>query len=451
MKREKYIEKLQKWLNSPRRKPLILEGARQVGKTWLMREFAETHFKNVVFLRFDKDALLRDIFARDFDVKRIVRDLETRFNTRIEAENTILLFDEIQVCKDALTSLKYFCEDYPALAIIAAGSLLGLEYRTDETRAASEGTPSTGFPVGKVNLLPVYPLSFMEFLVALGEERLAESIKARDWRTLETFESRLIERLRLYYVIGGMPEAVATYIQTDRLADVREVHHEILTGYQRDISKHAPKQDVRRIEMCWRSIPSQLARENKRFVFSVLKQGGRATEFRDPLAWLEDAGLIAINRRVKVPRLPLEAYVNGAFKVYLLDVGLLTTLSDLPAAAVLEETAIFKEFKGALTEQYVFQQLKSETNFAPYYWSTADSRTEVDFVFLQGTRIVPLEVKATRNVHSQSLQSYTRRFCPEIAYRTSLLPYVEQEVPLEQTATCKLINIPLFAISTLAD
>ncbi len=449
MKRDKYIQKLREWRNSPRRKPLILEGARQVGKTWLMREFAQKEFPNVVFLRFDKDSLLNDIFSRDFDVERIIRDLETRYQTRIESENTILLFDEIQTCKAALTSLKYFCEDRPDLAIIAAGSLLGLEYRGNERHEASEGVESTGFPVGKVNLMPICPMSFTEFLVALGDERLAEAIDKMDWQTLATFSSALEDKLRHYCVIGGMPEAVATYVETRRIMDAREVHKEILVGYQRDISKHAPKADVRKVEMCWQAVPAQLARENKRFSFSSLKKGGRSAEFRDPLAWLEDAGLIAINRRVKVPQLPLGAYVNSAFKVYMLDVGLLATLAGLAPETVLQGAALFKEFKGALTEQYVFQQLRAETALAPYYWSTEDSRTEVDFVFQEGMRVVPLEVKASGNVHSQSLQSYERRFRPSVVMRTSMLPYAEQVVSLQDGAICKLINLPLYAISSV--
>lgn len=450
MKRAGYIQKLKEWRGSPRRKPLVLEGARQVGKTWLMREFAKEHFQNVVFLRFDRDSVLKSIFARDFDVTRIVRDLEIRFRTKIEPDNTILLFDEIQACPDALTSLKYFCEDRPDLPIIAAGSLLGLEYRDDDGGNVDEReSPTTGFPVGKVNLLPVCPMSFTEFLVAVGDERLAESIVRLDWETLNVFDETLADRLRHYYVVGGMPEAVASYSKSGRLMDAREVHREILTGYRRDISKHAPKSEVRKVEACWQSIPVQLAKENKRFAYSVLKKGGRASEFRDPLAWLEDAGLVCLNRRVKTPRLPLKAYADGAFKAYLLDVGLLSSLSGLAPEAVLEGSRVFSEFKGALTEQFVFQQLKAETSLAPHYWSTDDSRTEVDFVFQDGMRVVPLEVKAERNVHSQSLKSYLRRFAPKIALRASMLPYREQDVPIDGGGFCKLVNVPLFAAGAI--
>ena len=294
MKRDSYIKKLEAWKASPRRKPLILEGARQVGKTWLMKEFSRTHYDNVVYAQFDRNQLLRGIFERDSDIGRIVRDLEVLFHTRIDPNRTILLFDEIQACRSALTSLKYFCEDRPDLHIIAAGSLLGLTYRDDDADKGGGASDSdsdsdsdetmTGFPVGKVNTIPVHPFTFNEFLTALGEERLAEEIRNRNWDLLKDLNEVVAEKLRHYYVVGGMPEAVATWASTRNFIDVRAVHREILSGYRRDISKHAPKSDVRKIEMCWRSIPAQLAKENKKFVYSAVRKGGRASEFRDPLA-----------------------------------------------------------------------------------------------------------------------------------------------------------------------
>jgi predicted AAA+ superfamily ATPase len=439
--------KLDAWRLSSRRKPLILEGARQVGKTWLMREFARTRFENVVYARFDKDRVLRRIFERDFDVNRIVGDLEVLFHTRVKAGETILLFDEIQSCKNALTSLKYFCEDRPDLHVMAAGSLLGLTYRNDVDDDAGTGEESTGFPVGKVNTIRVYPLTFNEFLIAMGEMRLAEEIKGRNWEVLEDLNEVVATWLRRYYVVGGMPEAVAAYAGTRNFIDARAVHREILSGYLRDISKHAPKADMRKIEMCWQSIPAQLAKENKKFLFASVRKGGRAAEFRDPLAWLEDAGLISLNRRVSAPHLPLAAHAGGAFKVYMLDVGLLAAMSGLDPGVVLQGSRIFMEFKGALTEQYVHQQLAAETEIQLYYWSTDDSRTEVDFVFQKGMEVCPLEVKAEGNVRSQSLKSYERRFRPKTAYRVSMLPYKEQDVPLENGEFCRLVNIPLYAVS----
>lgn len=444
MKRDVYIAKLEEWKRSSRRKPLILEGACQVGKTWLMKEFAKTHYENVVYARFDKNRLLRTIFKRGFDVERIIRDLQTLFNTRIDPSNTVLLLDEIQACKDAITALKYFQEDRPDLHVIAAGSLLGLTYRDDDDDESEDET--TGFPVGKVNTLKVYPFSFSEFLVALGEDRLAESIRRRDWSTIELFGEKLADILRHYYVVGGMPEAVETYVNARNFKDVREVHREILNGYLRDISKHAPKRDIPKIELCWRSVPVQLAKENKKFVYANLKKGGRSAEFSEPLAWLEDAGLIGKVKRVTVPRLPLDGYADGAFKVFMLDVGLLSTMSGLAPEVVLDGPKIFSEFKGALTEQYVFQQLRAETEIEPFYWSTEDSRNEVDFVFQKAMSVCPLEVKAEENARSQSLKSYERKFRPGRVFRASMRPYVEQDVLAEGAPACKLVNVPLVAV-----
>jgi len=453
MKRERYLEKLVAWKNAAHRKPLILEGARQVGKTWLMQEFAKAHFRNVVYLRFDKNATLRRIFTGDLDVERIVHELEILAHTRIDADDTILLFDEVQACKNALTSLKYFYEDRPELAIIAAGSLLGLTYRNDDSgegdgveSANEDSGEGTGYPVGKVSTLAVNPMTFGEFLIAIGEEALASEIENRNWSTLSNFHDRMADLLRHYYIVGGMPEAVLRYVETHNLEEVRQVQREILSGYQRDISKHAPKSDVRRIEMAWNSIPVQLAKENKRFVYSDVKPHGRSAEFRDPLAWLEDAGLVHFCKRVTVPQLPLTAYDGGAFKLYLLDVGLLAALAHLDYAVVLEGPRIFKEFKGALTEQYVLQELIAATGFDAHYWSTDDSRTEIDFVFQHGMEIVPLEVKAERNVTSQSLKSYLKRYRPAMAVRASMLPYIKQNIPLEGGGTCRFCNVPLYAM-----
>ena len=439
MERKNYIRKLENWLGSERRKPLILEGARQVGKTWLMQEFAKTHFTNVVYVRFDKDKILRNVFSKDFDLKRILRDLQIRFNTTIDAENTIILFDEIQACKDALTSLKYFCEERPELAIIAAGSLLGLEYRDDEAGSDAKGIleETTGFPVGKVNMLAVYPFSFLEFLSAVGEDLLAECIRNCEWSTIATFKDRIEDLLKHYYVVGGMPEAVDAYRRLWNFTEVREIHREILKGYQRDISKHAPKSDVPKIEMCWNSIPAQLAKENKKFIYAELKKGARSAQFADSLRWLEDAGLIGRVKRVKKPGLPLEGYADGAFKVFVLDVGLLSTMSGLVPETVLEGSRVFSEFKGALTEQYVYQQLRAETDLVPYYYSQDDSQWEVDFLVQLGMDVCPIEVKAEENVHSQSLKSYRAKFNPRRSFRVSMKNYDEQDW---------LVNIPLAGV-----
>lgn len=445
MERKQYIAKLEAWSKSSRRKPLVLEGARQVGKTWLMQEFSRAHYQNVVYVRFDKNKLARTIFTKDFDVTRIVRDLQILFNVTIDASNTILLLDEIQACKDALTTLKYFQEDLPGLPIIAAGSLLGLTYRDDDKEDSSDDE-TTGFPVGKVNFLDVHPFSFIEFLHALGEDGLAEMVQIGDWSALGTFGEKIADFLRHYLIVGGMPEAVAAYVKTRQFKDVREIHREILEGYRRDISKHAPKRDIPKIELCWRSVPAQLAKENKKFVYSAVKPGGRSAEFRDPLEWLEDAGMITRVKRVTVPRLPLDGYADGAFKVFLLDVGLLSTMSGLAPEVVLEGARVFSEFKGALTEQYVLQQLKAQRSIVPYYWSTEDSRNEVDFVIQKGMAVCPIEVKAEKNIRSQSLKSYEQKFLPELVFRTSMLPFCEQEVSMGEGKVCRFVNVPLPAV-----
>ena len=369
-----------------------------------------------------------------------MRDLQISFNTTIDATDTIVLLDEIQACKDALTSLKYFCEERPDLAVIAAGSLLGLEYRDDvDANADAKGTAeeTTGIPVGKVNMLAVHPFSFLEFLSAAGEDLLAECIRNCEWSTMATFKERIEDLLKHYYVVGGMPEAVDAYRRLRNFKEVREIHREILKGYQRDISKHAPKSDVPKIEMCWNSIPAQLAKENKKFIYAELKKGARSAQFADSLRWLEDAGLIGRVKRVKKPGLPLEGYADGAFKVFVLDVGLLSTMSGLAPETVLEGSRVFSEFKGALTEQYVYQQLKAETELVPYYYSQDDSQCEVDFLVQLGMDVCPIEVKAEENVHSQSLKSYRAKFNPIRSFRVSMKNYDEQD---------RLANIPLAGV-----
>lgn len=448
MERLSYIERLEKWRKSPRRKPLILEGARQVGKTWLMREFASSHYANPVYVRFDKDRQLKRIFARDFDTGRIIHELEIAFRTRIDPADTVLLFDEIQACKNALTSLKYFCEDRPDLPIIAAGLLLGLEYRDDKEDKADtdDDAQTTGFPVGKIDAIRVYPFSFVEFLYALGESALADEICNRKWDTIEVFRERLIDLLKHYYVIGGMPEAVAAYAETRNFIDAIEVHNALLAGYRNDFAKHAPKNDVPRIGMFWDVLPSQLARENRKFMYSGIRKGERASSYRSPISWLSGAGLIHLCRKVTVPRLPLKSYADASFKAFVLDVGLLSSMSGLDSRIVLDGSRVFTEFKGALTEQYVLQQMLAEYGDEPFYWSTDDSRTEVDFVVQRGMDVAPVEVKADENVRAKSLKSYMERFVPPVSYRLSMRPYKEQKIASSGNPERLLINIPLYGI-----
>lgn len=449
MDRETYIEKMKKWKSSIRRKPLILEGGRQVGKTWLMHEFARSNFSNIVSVRFDKDILLRRIFDTDFNARRIIHELEIAKHTKIVPGNTILIFDEIQACGNALTSLKYFCEDCPELHIIAAGSLLGLEYRDDaglSLESSIESAPTTGFPVGKVETLKIHPMSFREYLIATGEDALAEEIATRNWGLLANFHSRLSDCLRHYFAIGGMPEVVASYVAEKDFRTVRRIQRSILSAYRRDFSKHAPRSEVRKIEMIWDSLPAQLAKENKKFMYSGVKPRGRASEFRDSIAWLTDAGLVYQVFRVKTPRIPLAAYRDDAFKLYMLDVGLLAAMSDLDPAVIIDAPRIFSEFKGALTEQYVYQQLRAETDLVPYYWSTDDSQTEVDFLLQIGAEVVPLEVKAGENVRSPSIMHYMRKYAPSTAFRSSLLGYLDQKCE-----ACTLLNLPLYAVENIVN
>lgn len=448
MERNSYMKKLEEWKVSSRRKPLILEGARQVGKTWLMREFSATHYKNEVYVRFDKDVQLRRIFSRDFDIGRIVHELEVAFSTRIDPETTVLLFDEIQACKSALTSLKYFCEDRPDIHVIAAGSLLGLEYRDDEAAKSGIGDEgeTTGFPVGKVNTIRVHPMSFIEFLSAMGCDVLSQEIEADNRDLISDFSEKLTDMLRHYFVIGGMPEAVEAYRRTGNLIDVSAVHGEILSGYRHDFAKHAPKGDVAKIKQVWDSLPAQLAKENKKFMYSEVRKGGRASVYREPIEWLVDAGLVRLCQRITKPGLPLSSYADSGFKMFVLDIGLLSAMSSLDSSVILQGSRIFEEFKGALTEQYVFQQLVAEYGVNPFYWSTDDSRTEVDFVVQMGMDIVPVEVKAGGNVKSKSLRSYMERFKPPMACRMSMLSHEEQFVSLSNGGQCRLVNLPLYGL-----
>lgn len=448
MERTSYIKKLEEWKASRRRKPLILEGARQVGKTWLMLEFARTHYANTVYVRFDKDTLLRGIFNRDFDIERILHELEIAKHTKIDPASTVLLFDEIQACGNALTSLKYFMEDRPDIHVIAAGSLLGLEYRDDELdrREVGGAVQTTGFPVGKVDTLKIFPLSFREYMIAVGESVLEKEMAEGNWSLLETFGDRLSDMVRHYCIIGGMPDVVSAYVESRDMREVRRIQRGILADYRRDFAKHAPKNDVRKIEMIWDSIPAQLAKENKKFLYSKVKPHGRSSEFRDPLDWLIGAGLVYKSFRVKVPRLPLSSYCDGAFKLFMVDVGLLSAMSGLDPIVILDAPRIFAEFKGALTEQYIHQQLISETDLQPFYWSTEDSQTEVDFVFQRGNSVFPLEVKSGGNVRSASLRSYIRRYLPKTAYRASMLGYKVQGQIDESGGRCELVNVPLYAI-----
>lgn len=429
---------LEKWKNSPLRKPLLLLGARQVGKTWLMKEFGAQHFKRVAYIRFDQNERMRAAFERDYNIQRILESIQLEAGFKITPDDTLIILDEIQDCTSALTALKYFCEEAREYHIVAAGSLLGLQIHR-----------GTGFPVGKVDIMQLHPMSFCEFLEANGHELYVDVLNRGGWQVITDFASSLEELLRLYYVIGGMPEAVQTYIDTRDFALVRRVHENLLSGYERDFSKHAPAAEVPRIAMIWNSIPEQLARENKKFVCKDVQPGLRMRNLECGIQWLMDAGLVSRISRITKPAFPPDAYRDGAFKLFFLDVGLLAAKVRLPVNVLLDGNRTFTEFKGALTEQYVLQQLLA-TGMQPYYWSASNSQAEIDFILQGGLDMVPLEVKAEQNLQSKSLKSFCKKFYTPKAVRLSMAPYREQDMPLEDDGrVCRLLNIPLYAAHLL--
>lgn len=432
------LEKLIRWKDSFRRKPLLLLGARQVGKTWLMREFGRLCFEHVAYVRFDSDQKARSIFKDDFDMKRILDALQLLVGLPIESGKTLLILDEIQECPAALTSLKYFCEDVPELHVVAAGSLLGVEVH--------EGT---GFPVGKVNQMMLYPMSFTEFLRGIGREQFADALQSRDWTLVNTFHSTFAELLRRYYYIGGMPEVVDTFRQTENYALVREVQEELLASYQRDFSKHVSVTVSTRIAQIWKSLPSQLSRENKKFIYKDVHPDIRRRNATEPMEWLLHSGLIHHNNRVKEPRIPFSAYEDGVFKAFVVDIGLLGAMCRLPAALLLEKNRVFGEYKGALTEQYVLQQLLAEFGAEPYYWANESARSEIDFLLEDEQGVIPLEAKAEQNLRAKSLFAFCSKFNISKAVRTSMHPYERQEITLKNGGICELLDLPLYALSQL--
>lgn len=423
------MKKLMEWKNKRNRKPLILKGARQVGKTWLMKEFGRQCFQNVAYVNFDSNAGMRRIFDEDYDVARILRLINIETGVRIEPEKTLILFDEVQEAPKAISSLKYFYENAPEYAVIAAGFLLGV--------AIHEGV---SFPVGKVETMEIHPMSFHEFLIAVGEEALADLLTEKDYDAINAFSGKYIHWLKLYYFIGGMPEAVNDYVENGDVTTVREVQKQILSLYESDFSKHTPDTELARLRMVWNSIPAQLAKENQKFFFGQIRQGARAKDFELAIEWLLDCGLVGKVYRVEKPAVPLKAYAEfSAFKLFLLDVGLLGAMSDLDARSILEGNRLFMEFKGALTEQYVYQQLIAETGYTPYYFS-ASSHTEIDFLVQKEGEVVPVEVKAEENLKAKSLRAYCDKYQPRYAVRISMSNYRQQDW---------LMNLPLYAVENL--
>ena len=404
------------WKDSPNRKPLILKGARQVGKTWLMLEFAKQAFKNFVYVNFEDDSRLGAIFDTDFDIDRILFALRTATKKSID-ENTLILFDEIQAAPRALTSLKYFYEKAPQYPVIAAGSLLGL--------SVHEGV---SFPVGKVDFLEILPMNFHEFLEATDNTNYVELLNSGDYGTIDVFSDKLIDLLKLYYVVGGMPEAVQSFANDRDLSAVRRIQKNILNSYDSDFSKHVPNSEVPRIRMVWNSIPAQLSKENKKFIYGMLKEGARAKTFEVALEWLKDSGLISKVHRVKKPALPLVAYEDfAAFKVFITDVGLLCAMANVDVDIILNGSQIFEEFKGALTEQFVFQQLKAKRNMQIFYWSAENSSGKLDFVVQDEEKIYPIEVKAEENVQAKSLRFFVQKNPGLKGIRFSMQKFRDQE------------------------
>lgn len=424
------MESLLKWKNSKLRKPLIVEGARQVGKTWLMKEFGTRAYADTVYINFDSNSRMAELFASDLDVGRLLMGLELYVGHKIRAENTLIIFDEVQEVPRALSSLKYFCENAPQYHIICAGSLLGV--------ALHEGT---SFPVGKVDFLKLYPLSFREFLAALGQERFVELLDTRDFEMVTGFRQTYIDALKQYYFVGGMPEAVQSFVSEKDFNEVRRIQRRILAAYEQDFSKHAPNEVVPKLRMLWNSIPSQLAKENKKFLYGLVREGGRAKDYETALMWLSDCGLVHKVSRVNAGNLPLKAYEDlKAFKLFVLDVGLLGCMTGLRQRTLLDGNALFMEFKGALTEQYVCQQLKTMENLGVYYYTNDRGSCEVDFVVDTGEQVIPVEVKAEVNLKAKSLKTYQERFSPELSVRTSMADYKAEK---------RLCNLPLYAIEEL--
>lgn len=424
------IEKLYKWKESKHRKPLIIEGARQVGKTWLMKEFGKAAYKDCVYINFDSNSVMAELFASDLNVSRIITGIELYAGKKIDPEETLLIFDEVQEVPKALSSLKYFYEDAPQYQIICAGLLLGI---------ALHG--GTSFPVGKVDFMSLYPLSFKEFVYATLGERYAKLLDDKDFELITPFKQVYINALKQYYFVGGMPEAVQSFVDDKDFNEVRSIQKRILTAYEQDFSKHAPADIVPKIRMVWNSIPSQLAKENKKFVYGLVREGARAKDYEAAIMWLCDCGLIYKVGRVNSGAIPLKAYEDlKAFKLFVLDVGLLGCMTGINQSVLLNGNELFVEFKGALTEQYVCQQFKTLPDIGIYYYNNDRNTCEVNFVIDVGDKAIPVEVKAEENLKAKSLKSYRDRFSPEISVRTSMADYRQDD---------RLINLPLYAVEEI--
>ena len=416
-----------KWKESYSRKPWILNGARQVGKTYILQEFGRLCYNNVAYFNCDRNKTLNNIFEQDYDTSRIVRSLSALTGFHIEQGKTLIIFDEIQENPIILNSMKYFCENAPEYHIAVAGSLLGISLHDN-----------VSFPVGKVDMLKMYPMTFDEFLLAIRKDEYVELLRSGDKEIIDTLSIQLIDCLRQYYYVGGMPAVVQEYATSGNLQTVRTIQKQILFDYRRDFSKHAPNLEVPRINVVWDSIPAQLAKENRKFIYGIIKKGARASEFEKAIQWLIDAGLVYRVNRATAPIMPLKFYEDlSAFKLFILDVGLMGAMTDTPAEAIIIGDNIFREYKGAFTELFVYTQLV-KFNIPIYYYSSNDSRVEIDFLAQIGTKIIPIEVKAEVNVKSKSLRTYIDKHTKLKGLRLSMQPYSDQGW---------MENIPLYDVN----
>lgn len=426
----KIVAKLREWKNSPNRKPLILAGARQVGKTYILKEFGRKEYENVAYINCDHNEQARSLFSNGYDIKRIITAIGAITHETIKPGKTLIVLDEIQELEHGLTALKYFCEDAPEYHVAVAGSLLGIAMRHGESA-----------PVGKVNIIRMFPMDFEEYLMARSETNALEMLQSGDWTTVSMIHETLQKLLREYYFVGGMPEAVSTFVKSLDTNAVRRVHNDILFIYRSDMSKHVTPNEATRISMVWQSIPSQLARENKKFVYGAVKAGARAKDFEMAIQWLVDAGLVYRVSRVRDVGMPLKFYEDfNAFKLYLLDVGLLGALSEIEPAQMLLSNDSLTECKGALTENYVLCQMKCIDELYTYYYSREDSKLEVDFVVQHNGKVTPIEVKAEENLRSKSLKTFMSSHTDLMAIRFSMSKYKEQEW---------MKNVPLYGIKKM--
>ena len=425
------INKLEEWKNKPTRKPLILKGVRQCGKTYLLKEFGKRYYEETAYFNFEETEALKAVFEKDYDTKRIVFELGLHCGKTIQPGTTLLIFDEIQECGRAITALKYFCENAPEYHIVCAGSLLGIALQKQ-----------LSFPVGKVDFLTLYPMSFLEYVRAGNEEVLANYIE--QYKKGDDLPAVVSEKLELllkkYYVTGGMPEAVETWFRTNSIEQVENVQQAIINSYELDFAKHAPAKDFPKLSAIWRSIPEQLAKENTKFIFSHVKKGWRSKDLEDALEWLIGAGLVYKVCKIEKPYIPLSSYADDtSFKLYMADVGILRKLSKLPYEVVLDATPHYREFKGSMTENYVLCELIQSVDDTAYYWSSGNT-AEVDFIIQSGADIVPIEVKSEKNVKARSLAEYRKKYEPKYAVKTSMKNDIGGE---------EVLNVPLYMISQI--